>query len=306
MFITDSFGTEIHDPFLKIKNADSPLKITTYDGSGQLTHPDVLFSGKGWNHYRYWMVFTPYPDGNNKFENPSLRCSSDGIHWIIPSALMPDPVVPPPADVNLGGFNSDPDMVLVDDNLYLFYRHTDASRKTTVYLKTSYNICCWTLDQPTDLPSTTASPAFVYDGFRFHCWYVEYTGAGHEPYGIFYCNSEDGLHWSEAVPVMLEVKDFTPWHLNITCVNNRYDMLLTAYRLGSNNAHTVLFHAVSADGIHWSLPSSKPMLQPGENSWDSREIYRAAMVKDSEGYKIWYSAASLSGKWGIGLLIIRQ
>ena len=135
-------------------------------------------------------------------------------------------------------------------------------------------------------------------GIRFHCWYVEYTGPGNEPYCIVYCYSEDGINWSEPAVVSLELHGFTPWHINIIRIDENYEMLLTAYSIGSTNAHTLLFHASSTDGLHWLLSNPEPVLKPGVNSWDDREIYRASMVRDHEGYKIWYSAADATGRWG--------
>ncbi|MBO9605718.1 MAG: hypothetical protein J7639_07195, partial [Paenibacillaceae bacterium] len=62
-------------------------QIPTYDGSGQTVHPCVLFFPEGWKGHRYWMAFTPYPDGNDQFENPSLVVSGDGVRWFVPPGL---------------------------------------------------------------------------------------------------------------------------------------------------------------------------------------------------------------------------
>jgi hypothetical protein len=69
-------------PMGLMTNADTYLKISTYDGSNQLTHPCVLYREKGWNGYTYIMAMTPYPDYINSIENPSMRYSNDGINWV--------------------------------------------------------------------------------------------------------------------------------------------------------------------------------------------------------------------------------
>ena len=35
-------------------------EINTFDGSGSLTHPSVLYFENGFNGYKYWMSYTPY------------------------------------------------------------------------------------------------------------------------------------------------------------------------------------------------------------------------------------------------------
>src|SRR4030067_47725 len=50
-----------------LSNSPSPLEIPTYDGSGHITHPDVISFESPWNNYPYWMVATPYPDRNSAY-----------------------------------------------------------------------------------------------------------------------------------------------------------------------------------------------------------------------------------------------
>lgn len=288
----------------KVLNAKAPLQINTYDKSDQMNHPDVIYEPDGWNGFKYWMVFTPYPYGNSKHENPSIRVSNDGIHWEKPAEQLPDPVIPPPLDCHYGGFNSDPDIVLVGKTMYLFYRSTTEDRVTTVYFKTSTDGVEWSDPHVTNLPTTTTSPAMYYDGSLFHCWFVEYTGPHKEPYVMKHCVSDDGRIWSNPGTIFLATPGYTPWHLNVTKTNDGFEMLLTAYRLTSDNGHTVLFHARSVNGLHWRLSSLEPFLKPVKDSWDSKEIYRSAMIKDDSGYKIWYSASDINDRWGIGYITL--
>lgn len=37
--------------------------------------------GKKWNGYRYWLSYTPYPNGNDKYENPTIVGSNDLINY---------------------------------------------------------------------------------------------------------------------------------------------------------------------------------------------------------------------------------
>lgn len=44
-------------------------------------HPKVADVGKSWNGYRYWISYTPYPNGNDKYENPTVVGSNDLINY---------------------------------------------------------------------------------------------------------------------------------------------------------------------------------------------------------------------------------
>ena len=290
----------------EVLNAKSPLKISTYDNSEQLNHPDVIYVKKGWNSYQYWMAFTPYPYENRRHENPSIRASHDGIHWEKPSELMPDPIVLPPPDSRYGGFNSDPDIILIDKIMVLFYRTTNKNHHTTVYFKTSNDGIKWSTAQLTNLPTTTTSPAFYYDGTKLRGWFVKYTGRKYRTYAIGYSCSKDGQIWSTSRNIKLVTPGYTPWHLNVSKTSKGFEMLLTAYPLGCNNGNTVLFHALSTNGLDWHLSRLRPLLQPVKDARDSKQIYRSAMIKDDLGYKIWYSAADINDKWGIGYIELKK
>ncbi len=53
------------------------------------------------------MGFTPYPNTNDQYENPSIVASNDGVNWVVPTGL-----------VNPIGVQ-DPDLHLLDPGLHL-------------------------------------------------------------------------------------------------------------------------------------------------------------------------------------------
>src|SRR5690348_15730970 len=73
------------DPRLAAIPVLSRLAIDTYDGSGQLVHPDVLLDGD-----RILLAATPYPYTNDRFENPCLY-TGDGTHF---ESVGKAPIVP--------------------------------------------------------------------------------------------------------------------------------------------------------------------------------------------------------------------
>ena len=61
------------------------LNIETYlAGKDQPTHPSVISFEKKWNGYKYWMVYTPYPEANGEEENPCIAVSNDLYKWETP------------------------------------------------------------------------------------------------------------------------------------------------------------------------------------------------------------------------------
>jgi len=63
-------------PMGTLKNYDSFLNISTYDGSNKLVHPCMIYNAIGWNVYKYLMSMTPYPYTNSYYENPSMWYSN--------------------------------------------------------------------------------------------------------------------------------------------------------------------------------------------------------------------------------------
>ena len=53
-------------------------------------HPKVVDMGKNWNGYHYWLSYTPYPHGNDKYENPTIVGSNDIINYSEISAVSVD------------------------------------------------------------------------------------------------------------------------------------------------------------------------------------------------------------------------
>lgn len=97
---------------------------------------------------------------------------------------------------------------------------------------------------------------------------------------------------------------YIPWHVNVTKLENMYDMFIVSCTLGTsggggNGAHG-LYLGRSTDGVNFTV-CSDPILSSKEAvpSWDSMFIYRAAAVWGNfggfNGYRLWYSARHAGG-----------
>ncbi|MDD4289905.1 MAG: DUF2341 domain-containing protein [Patescibacteria group bacterium] len=113
LFFDNDFDSRMAYESQALSGAETYQTIPTYEDSGQAIHPDIVYFDEPWNGYSYWMVMTPYPNGNPDYENPSIVVSNDGVSWVTPDGPTN------PIDSQPGGYNSDPDIVYDEetDNL---------------------------------------------------------------------------------------------------------------------------------------------------------------------------------------------
>ncbi|MFL0270299.1 cell wall-binding repeat-containing protein [Candidatus Clostridium radicumherbarum] len=287
------------DPYSQIKNAKVFLNISTYDGSNQSVHPKVLYFSNGWNGWKYWMVYTPYPNGNDMFENPSVTCSNDGVNWIAPKTLI-NPLVDAPLEK--GEHNSDPHLVYNYDTqeLELWYRYTYFDNEDRIYRITTKNGSNWTKPELVltfENQEHCYSPVVLYENKEYKLFYVN------EKYEIISKKSIDAKSWYGDTNVNLKMQDpYLPWHLDIVHTDIGYEAVVTAFKDGERRLNNMqLIWAVSEDGINYN--NSQTILMPSysNTAWDNKQIYRSTFVKVDGVYKLFYSAMDKNIKWHIGL-----
>lgn len=288
------------------KNAHRYLKIPTYDGKNQSNHPKVLYMDNGWNGYKYWMTYTPYPKNRANYENPSIVVSNDGVNWIVPQGLK-NPVIPEPKDAVKGGHNSDPHLVMnyKDNSMELWYRvnngtpRRNPSRQDYIYKVTSKDGIKWS--EPTFVYSDKGlciSPAIIYENNLYKMWYVSYVKRGTV---IKYAESKDSIKWGNIKEVNIKFDEGCyPWHIDTIKTDKGYEMLISNYykAFGKN---LLLSYAISKDGINFGKTIDLLTPSKGIFNWDNGIIYRSSLVKVDDKYKIYYSAQDLRGRWHIGL-----
>lgn len=129
-------------------------------------HPSVLYFEDGWQGFKYWMAFTPYPGYNSAYENPSVIASNDLKTFVEPA---PNPIIPPPS----GGYNADCHLFMAPDNsrMYMAYRE----RNVNNYLKVCHTTDGKTWSTPVSIAqgvvATTdfASPSIWWNGTGWTC-----------------------------------------------------------------------------------------------------------------------------------------
>lgn len=276
-------------------NAPNHLRIKTYDGYNQITHPDIVYIDKGFHGFKYWMAYTPYPFSMDRYENPCIAASNDGKHWDTPKGLK-NPIVNQPSDVKDGGHYSDTDIISDNGGLavYYVYNKRNVLGPSKFYRSVSMNGLSWSkpklVYQCSD-PISGYSPAVIKDGDIYKMWYVS------EGNVMSYITSTDNSNWSSPLKCDISIPGWTIWHVDISKTDIGYEGLMCARDNKAGN--TALFYIKSADGIRWSS-SSLPVIYPSAKGWDSMDIYRSTFLKQNGTYMIWYAACGFNGKWNIG------
>ena len=103
----ESTATDL--PFLSLRskaNYDLVAVPSPYTPAHTL-HFSPWYFKDGFNGWKYWMAFTPYPDSDPVSENPCLVVSNDGRTWQVPSGVT-NPIFAKPAGAS--AYNADTDL----------------------------------------------------------------------------------------------------------------------------------------------------------------------------------------------------
>ena len=253
------------------------VNLTNYVGNNQNIHPKVLYFEDGWNGYKFWMAYTPYPYGIPTHENPCIAVSNDGINWMLPNGA-PNPLASTPSD----GYNSDTHLVYREDQnrLECWYRaYTDPLTMDCIMM-------CSTKDG-----KNWSSPVEVcpWNGiFRLspavHCAdnrYVMYYVIGCKAYLMRSGANFDYSEWSEAVKINLGDDDPLVWHLDVVPGEDGWNEIV--YQdlgvTGNSNNFSSLWYVrynhidnISADRVKILVPDGN------DNSAMGQGIYRSSLV----------------------------
>lgn len=276
------------------------LALVTYDGSGQVVHPDVaVWPG---NSTPLRLAITPYPGGDAAYENPSLFAGQDGRNWTVP------PGVRNPVEHASSGYLSDPDLVYDPSTatFSLFYRQV-ASGRNVIWLARSGDGATW--GGPVQVASAPnheiVSPAVVRGAPAepWSMWSVNSGGAGCDARAtvVERRTSQDGVHWSAPIRTDLAQSGEVIWHIDVAWVGARgeYWALYNTYQSGGTCVTGALYLARSTDGIHWRTAPS-PVARRGVTPGFADVIYRSTFLVDATGTYVtfWLSGATYQADRG--------
>ena len=282
-------------------NALTLESFDTYDGSGQVVHPDVT-EAPGIGAVR-WLAITPYPGGRAEFENPSVYDAASGGGWQVPDGVVNPLTQPAP-----GGYLSDPDIVFDpgSDRLWLYYRQVlDGANQ--IRLMSSGDGVRWSapITIVTAPDHQVVSPAVVSGspGAPWTMWAVNAGSRGctAATTTVERRTSSDGVHWSAPASVDLAQPDEIIWHIDVAWIAARreYWALYNTYPPGSTCATGALYLATSSDGLHWRTYPS-PVARSGILDAFRDIIYRSTFEVDPGAgtVTLWISGAKYTQATG--------
>lgn len=267
------------------------LEIPTYDGSGQAVHPDILIQNM---QPEYIIVFTPYPDTIDKYENPSILVSNNGIKFHEEESGL-NPLVPCPEIDH----NDDPDIILENNVYNIIYLETLRPEKQNICLLRSSDRINWKkmIIHTEDLISTSdkfmLSPSLIHYNDSTLLYYVnKNTKTGHRIEYIKGDNIEN-LNFDEIILPNMQDMNFVPWHVDvIKDENSVYYMLISAVtKINGINSYSL--HIAKSHNMHDWVISEHTLL---ENCYRS-----TGFIRNNDIY-IYISRNIYQRKWRIELL----
>lgn len=264
---------------------DVSLYIETYlAGKNQITHPNVIKFDEKWNGYKYWMGYTPYPNGNGEEENPCVAVSNDMYNWETPKGLA-NPVAN--NEETACHELKDSQLVYRDDldRLEMWYlgrlsKNLGGDGETLLlFRKTSKDGINWSKYEVMR-EFKYVSPAIIWDGEKYNCWGIGFEGQGTK--GVFdYMESVDGVNWSEPVHCKIgnNVDNLDMWHGNVT-YNEKLDTYELVYTPLSNQK---IYYSTSKNKTEFE--NSKVIIS-NDSLWTS--LYRPTLLFDNNKYYCLY------------------
>jgi len=285
-----------------------PLAFTTYDGSGQVVHPDYAVTPAGAFGQPLHLAITPYPFGNAAFENPSFFEGGSPDHWALPTGA-PNPVVLP--DV---GYLSDPDLVYVPETgeLRLYYRQVTTSN--IVQLVRTQDGILWSA--PVEVARAAnhrlISPSVVRRGADD--WWMFAVNAGSigcaaTSTTVEVRRSTDGLTWGQPATAALVQPGLWPWHIDVQWIAERNEFW-AVYNVKTEGSCTTpaVYIASSADGVSWDVAPGAVMVKGTARELQDI-VYRTTFAYDpgADAVTFWYSGARFAdGQYHWGAAVQRR
>jgi hypothetical protein len=279
----------------KTSTNDGPivvLHLTTPERSGQTVHPDYVATPAQWKGARHYLAITPYPNGDRKYENPSLLGGSVTDGWSPPPGLQ-NPIALPKA-----GYLSDPDIVYLPAHnaVRVYYRAVNAGDVIRMIESGDGVHFSAPVTVLQGNANTIVSPAVVrLSATDWLMWSVNATsiGCAGPSTSVELRRSKDDIAWSAPTTVDLVQPGFSPWHIDVQWIPSQhaYWAVFNVKTAGSCTT-PALYFASSADGVSWvTYPS--PVLARGAIPEFSDIIYRSTFAYDSTAGVIdfWYSGA---------------
>lgn len=271
----------------------SPLCISTFDGSNSPYHPSVKYFENGWNNYKFWMAETPfYPASKpyrDRFECPSIHVSNDGLHW---TEIIRNPL----DDLDSIGikefdYYSDPHLIFNNDTLECWYRinkrYGNIEDKRNVFLlcrKTSDGVHWTSRDTLFNFHAVQeeemVSPSILRSDSTYEMWYVD-------NYKVYFNESANPKQWNKGKICTLNGHNCVPWHLDVVNEDGYYWLLIY------DMVHDELTLWKAKDRRNFEFIKVILTHSSAVGSFYQTMLYRSCLLKQNDTcYKCYFSASN--------------
>lgn len=250
-------------------------------GNNQGYHPKIISFNNLWNGFKYWLVFTPYPYGDETKENPVINVSNDLKIWISPKGVNNPLDIP--LNCNNKQYNSDTHLLFNNETnqLELFWRYVDdIDNKVIIYRIKSSNGINWNkkeifLKSDNRKSLDFVSPVINYSNKIYKIWYVNHKQ-------IYYLEIKEKNCTKPRIININYNNDYHTWHIDIIYnkEKNLYELIACAYKNEIKNMP--LFYASSENNIKWSIPIEILRPSKGIYRFDSDSLYRSSLSMKKE------------------------
>ncbi len=260
--------------------------LETYDGLGQVTHPSVIKFGD-----YYVLAVTPFPYGNDKYENPCLFVSKNGIDF--DPIFDAQPLVLP-NEHNKLIYLSDPFLMKRDDVLYLIYRecrYRNGEEYTAyIYEMHSNDLKVWS--SPTQIfhcDFGAMSPAVLTTQGQEFLYYVVFKGQTtalyRRKYGCDYSESE--------VEILNMPSDMMLWHIDFFVLENKtYGLFTFSTDFKGDNARTYL--AKNCENGSWIIIKEIKLTEKNDII---KKTYKSCAIQIENELYLYVSVRRIDRKW---------
>lgn len=236
-------------------NYDLVTVPSPYSPAHSLHFSPVYFKN-GFNGWKYWMAFTPYPDSDSTYENPCVVVSQDGRSWEVPEGVV-NPIFPKPTGA--GAYNSDTDLYWDETNsrFVLVWRTSLELNGTDrgIFVSTSSNGITWA-ERTRIWTGVTSSTDIVSPSIWYNEVSAKWEIVGHRidaasPWPFVKITSDSLLSGWDAASTVLTMAEPSArawWHSSFRRLPGGIIIGIVQDNDGTTGASGNLYCAYSADG----------------------------------------------------------
>ncbi len=289
------------------------IKVVNAYNNNDAYHPKIIKFEKTWNNYKYWLTFTPLYKDDDQTENPHILVSNDLTNWTTIKGFT-NPVEDKPIDgKRYNVYYSDPVLVYNHDNneLECWFRYINKQKKEVIIYRKKTSDGINFSEKSVVLKSFKSidkiiSPAVIYEDGKYKIWYVSNEK---DENIILYTESADLIKFSKPrkIKIKYKEKDLITWHIDVSKINNKYHLLISAYKKDTNPTLRMnLFYCSSNDNNNYSKARIILMPRVTEKKFDSKSIYKSSLLYDNNEYYIVYSSISKKNDHRLGIVNITR